>query len=533
MENQKNKKQNFLAGAAVLSLATMIVKVIGMFFKIPLNRLIGEANYGYFTTAYDIYTVLLMISTTGLPVAMSRMISEARALRNGRQVKQIYRVALSAFMTIGIIGTALMMLLPGPLAKMMGNPNASYSIFALGPAVFFVCYISACRGFFQGQGKMTPTAVSQVIEALCKLFLGLGLAWLVMKKANNGPMAAAASIAGVTIGTVFSALYLFLKTRRRIRALSRAPGEALPAKQTLQRLMAIAVPITLGAAGLQIINLFDAATVMNRLIKSVGMTQEQADIAKGVYNYCQTIFNFPCAFIPCITIAIIPAITNHLTLKNRRGVRSVQNSSLRLMGLIAMPCAVGLIVLAEPIVAILGGYTGENLALASKLMAILGVAVVFNSIVLMTDAIMQAHNHAVIPVINTLIGGLVKVLVNYILVGNPDIGIVGAPVGTICCYVVITVLNLIAMRRVLSEPPKLMKNIWKTTVAALVMGLATFAAYKGLQLLGLGMTVCCLAAIVVAVFAYALLVVFLKVLTYEDCLLLPKGEKIAKILRIR
>lgn len=187
------------------------------------------------------------------------------------------------------------------------------------------------------------------------------------------------------------------------------------------------MPITLGAAGLQIINLFDAATVMNRLINAAGYTQERADVVKGVYNYCQTIFNFPCAFIPCITIAIIPAITNSLTLQDRRGVRSVQNSSLRLMGLIAMPCAVGLIVLAEPIVALLGGYTGANLTLATKLMAILGVAVVFNSIVLMTDAIMQAHNHAVIPVVNTLIGGIVKVIVNYILVGNPDIAITGAP----------------------------------------------------------------------------------------------------------
>ena len=150
-------------------------------------------------------------------------------------------------------------------------------------------------------------------------------------------------------------------------------------------------------------------------------------------------------------------------------------------------------------------------------MAILGVAVVFNSIVLMTDAIMQAHNHAVIPVINTLIGGVVKVIVNYILVGNPDIAITGAPVGTIACYAVITVLNLIAMRRVLRRnAPKLLPNLWKTTIAAVLMGGTTW-----------------LASIVVAVLVYVVLIIVLKVLTYEDCLLLPKGEKIAKILRVR
>ena len=259
-----------------------------------------------------------------------------------------------------------------------------------------------------------------------------------------------------------------------------------------------------------------------------------ADVVKGVYNYCQTIFNFPCAFIPCITIAIIPAITNSLTLQDRRGVRSVQNSSLRLMGLIAMPCAVGLIVLAEPIVALLGGYTGANLTLATKLMAILGVAVVFNSIVLMTDAIMQAHNHAVIPVVNTLIGGIVKVIVNYILVGNPDSAITGAPVGTIACYAVITVLNLIAMRRVLRRnAPKLLPNLWKTTIAAVLMGGTTWLAYWGLGRIGMGRAVACLGSIVVAVLVYVVLIIVLKVLTYEDCLLLPKGEKIAKILRVR
>ena len=475
-----------------------------------------------------------MISTTGLPVAMSRMISEARALNNGKQVRQIYRVSLMAFLSIGIIGSALMLIIPKQLANMMENPNAMWSIFALGPAVLFVCYISACRGFFQGQGNMAPTAVSQIIEALCKLFLGLGLAWLVMNRLGDGPLAAAGSIAGVTIGTVLSALYLFCKTRRRTRELSRAEGQARPAGETLKRLLAIAVPITLGAAGLQIINLFDAATVMNRLINAAGYTQERADVVKGVYNYCQTIFNFPCAFIPCITIAIIPAITNSLTLQDRRGVRSVQNSSLRLMGLIAMPCAVGLIVLAEPIVALLGGYTGANLTLATKLMAILGVAVVFNSIVLMTDAIMQAHNHAVIPVINTLIGGIVKVIVNYILVGNPDIAITGAPVGTIACYAVITVLNLIAMRRVLRRnAPKLLPNLWKTTIAAVLMGGATWLAYWGLGRIGMGRAVACLGSIVVAVLVYVVLIIVLKVLTYEDCLLLPKGEKIAKILRVR
>ena len=531
---QSPKQNTFFGGAAVLAAGILVVKLIGLFYKIPLLNIIGEQGTADFGNAYNIYAVLLTISTAGLPVAVSKLVSEANALGRQNQVRRTFRLAMALFLTLGVLSFLVMFFCADQLAGLMHDSMAAPGIKALAPAVICVGCLSAFRGYAQGHGRMTPTAVSQIIEALCKLFLGLGLAWLVMNRLGDGPLAAAGSIAGVTIGTVLSALYLFCKTRRRTRELSRAEGQARPAGETLKRLLAIAVPITLGAAGLQIINLFDAATVMNRLINAAGYTQERADVVKGVYNYCQTIFNFPCAFIPCITIAIIPAITNSLTLQDRRGVRSVQNSSLRLMGLIAMPCAVGLIVLAEPIVALLGGYTGANLTLATKLMAILGVAVVFNSIVLMTDAIMQAHNHAVIPVVNTLIGGIVKVIVNYILVGNPDIAITGAPVGTIACYAVITVLNLIAMRRVLRRnAPKLLPNLWKTTIAAVLMGGATWLAYWGLGRIGMGRAVACLGSIVVAVLVYVVLIIVLKVLTYEDCLLLPKGEKIAKILRVR
>ena len=326
-------------------------------------------------------------------------------------------------------------------------------------------------------------------------------------------------------------------------------------------LLAIAVPITIGAAGLQLINLLDAATVnwrmvvaaektnpealnvMGRLLAiaaqdtsrtaTVTLAEHASSIGKGIYSFAQTIFNLPTAFIPCITAAIIPAITSHLTLQDAKGVRMVQDSSLRLMSLIAMPCTVGLLVLAEPIMALLGGYSGEKLGIAAWLLALLAPTVLINSITTMTTAIMQAHNHMVLPVINTLIGGLAKLGVNFILVGNPDITIVGAPIGTFVCFLVIMLLNLIAMRRVLDEPPKLLPRIWKTGVAALVMGVGAYVSYSLLGKAIASTALCCLGAIAVAVVIYVLLVIALKAITYEDCLLLPKGEKFAKIRRLQ
>lgn len=562
MSSTKKTGQNFLAGAAILSAATMIVKIIGMFYKIPLQQLIGENGYAYFTAAYDIYSVLLVISTTGLPVAMSRMVSEAKALGNGKQMQQIFRTALTVYLILGCFGTGLMMLLPNFLAsEVMALPNASYSIFALGPAVIFICLASAGRGYFQGQGDMRPTGLSQIIEALGKLVLGLGFAWLVMRLTGNDAYASGATIAGISIGAGLSALFIFFRHRKNRKEVAAMGGQAISAGATAKKLLAIAVPITIGAAGLQLIGLLDSITVMRRLVsaaetvslqsdqysgvmsklleiaaenpkENMSVAQNASEIAKGIYSFCQTVFNFPTAFIPCITAAIIPAITAALTKKDSHGVKTVQNSSMRLMGLIALPCTVGVLVLSEPIMALLGGYSGSKLEIAAMLLALLAPTILLNSISNMITAIMQAHDHTVIPVINTLIGGLVKVVVNFCLVGNPNIAILGAPIGTFSCFLVIMILNLVAMRRVLPEHPKLLPAMWKSALAAVVMGLFAYGTYYLLGLYVASTAICCVAAIAVAVVVYFLLVIFLKAITYEDCLLLPKGEKIAKILKI-
>lgn len=566
MNNENVKKQNFLTGAAILSLSTIVVKVIGMLYKLPLNQIIDSQGFAYFNKAYAIYTVLLVISTTGLPVALSRMVSEAQARGNGAQMQRIFRTALYVYLAIGFLGTGIMMLFPHWLASdVMSMPNAWYSIFALGPAVLCICVASACRGFFQGQGNMTPTAVSQVIEALGKLLLGLGFAWVVKKYTGDLALSSGASILGISIGAAFSALYVIIKYRRNRKRVSSLGGEALSYGKTAKLLFAIAVPITLGAAGLQLINLIDEIMVTRRLLQAAEATAEGATswmgqmltLAKtnmseggvivawkdvmqtavenqsGVYALCQTIFNFPTAFFPCITAAIIPAITAHLTCGDRKNVNLVQDSSLRLTGLIAMPCAVGLFVLAEPIMALLGSYGDSRVQMAAWLLALLAPTVLINGVTTVTTAIMQAHNRPWLPMINMLIGGIVKVVVNFILVGNPAIGILGAPIGTLSCFLVYMILNLFTMHHILDEPPTLLPKLWKSGVAAVAMGAVAYFGYYLLSRVIASVAVACLGAIAAAAVVYLLLVILLKAITYDDCLLLPKGEKIAKILKIQ
>ena len=528
-----NKKQTFLGGAAVLALAVAIVKVLGAFYKIPLNRLIGDEGFGYFNTAYDIYSVLLMISTTGLPVAMSRMIAEARTLGQTRQIRQIFQTSLLVFLSLGVVGTAGMALLCRQLAAVMSQSESWFAILCLSPAVLFICLISAERGFFQGQGNMVPTSVSQVMEAVCKLVVGLSLAYILNKTTGKMSYAAGGAILGVTLGTVISTAYLSFKRRRAAAELDTEclDPTVYSRKTTVKKLLAIAIPITLGSAGLQIITTIDAAVYMAQLKGAAGMVKE-ADGLKGIYNFTQTIFNLPCAFITPITVAAIPAITEQLTLRRRRQANTVAESATRVMSLIAMSCSIGLAVLSEPIMQLLGGYTGRRLELAGALMSILAFCVFFNSFVLVMNAIMQAHGYVYIPVINMVIGGIAKVIINFILVSNPKINIVGVPVGTVISYMIIAMLDLIAINRILKHPPRLIPNVVKPALAALVMGAAAFGLNRLCLLIGLPLVLRAALSIGGAGAVYLALVLLLKVITREDCALLPKGDKIARLLRI-
>ena len=556
MNDQPIKKQTFLQGTAVIAIATVLVKLMGFLFKVPLNNIIGEDGFGYFNTAYDVYNVLLMISTTGLPVAMSRMISQAQTLGNHAQIKRIYRTSLYVFLTIGMVGSLGMLIFCRQLSVMVTtNENSWAAIAALAPCVLLICLVSAYRGFFQGQSNMTPTSVSQIFEAVTRLVVGLGLAWLVMKLTGEAAvraqgivlasgetaqdygditLAAGGAILGVTLGSLISVVYLHHKFRQSNQILSLGGGTAKSTRSTMKELLSIAVPITLGSAGLQIINLFDTMIYMRRLTGALQWTEKMADSAKGVYNFCQTVFALPCSFIPTITIAVIPAITASLTRKDLAEAKATSESSVRTMALIAMPCAAGLFVMAEPVIRLLcSTYTEDKIQLAATMLAILGLTVIFNSLVLLLNAIMQAHGDVVTPVVNMLIGGIIKIIVNYILVGQPNLNIVGAPIGTFICYISITALDLIAMKRHISARPAIFKNIIRPGLASAIMGAATFMVYRVLSNAISSWKLACLLSLAFAVVLYAVLVVFLRCLTYEDCMLLPKGEKIAKILRIR
>ncbi len=533
--SQSSKKQTFLHGAALLAMATAIVKIIGAFYKIPLKMIIGDQGYGYFVTAYDIYTVLLMISTAGLPIAMSRMISQATALGHYNQVRRVYATARGIFLGLGVVSTALMMGFSHQLAAFQKQPDAWAAIFCLGPCALLMCVMSTYRGFFQGQGNMRPTSNSQILEAGFKLVVGLVLAYGVMKATNSIAYAAGAAILGVTVSCLASAIYLNCQQRPAWRELPVTDDAPQSFGKTAKQLLAIAVPITIGSAGLQVLTVIETNLYMGQLLTANGMSQNTADITKGIYNMCQTVFNMPCSFMVPICTSVLPAITAQLATGSFDSAKATEESAARITGLLSLPCAVGLTILAQPVMGLLGGYTGENLALAGKILAVLGINVFFYGVIQYTNVVLQSHGYAHIPVINTLLCGGMKLVVVYLLVGNPQIGIVGAPVGMLLCYACIGIMNLIAIHRVVPQKTRVLRNLLCPVLPAAVMGAGVWAVQSLLQMVpGIGgsRVILCGVSVAVGVIFYLICVVIFKAIRREDCLLLPKGEKIAKILHL-
>ena len=525
------KKQSFLHGAALLAGATAIVKIIGAFYKIPLNAIIGAQGFSYFYTAYEIYAVLLLVSTAGLPVAVSRLISQAHSMRHYNQVRQVYKISRNIFLLLGGISSLLMTLFCRSLANFMEQPDAWFAIGCLGPCALLVCLLSAYRGFFQGQGNMIPTSVSEVLEAFFKLVVGVATAVLLLQLTKDVSYAAGGAILGVTCSCLISALYLSSKFRKAFRNLPDSGEKPRSSQSTAKALLSIAIPITIGSAGLQLLSVVEAKLYMGQLL-SLGNTQFQADTMKGIYNMTQTIFNMPCAFITPITISIIPAITAHIPLMNDKAICATEESAARITGLIAIPCAIGLFVLGEPVTALIGGYEGENLVLAGRLMALMGIGVFFYAIVQLTNAVMQAHGHASIPVVNMLLAGVMRLIVVYFLTGNANIQLLGAPIGAALCYLCIGVMNLIAMRKAVPQKPAIARNLLRPLIPALIMGVCAFGSWYGLKQITDSRLILCALPVMVGVVVYAPLIIKFRAITREDCMLLPKGEKIADLLHL-
>ena len=536
MSNQK--KQSFLGGAAILAAAVAVVKLIGFFYKIPLNNILDEAGKTYFQTAYEIYNVLLTVSTAGLPLAISKLTSEAHAQGRENEKRKLFRTAIWLFFVLGVVGSALMFFGAGQLAAFQNNSMAYWPIKALAPAVFCVCLLACMRGYTQGQGNMTPTAVSQVREALCKLGIGLPLAWYLLSLGRGMDIGAAGAILGVTVGTALSMCFLiiYLGTHRdRSRALDVPESSGT----LMKKVLAIGIPITLSNSAMSIITIIDTKVILGRLQNGLGLTEVAASALKGQYSYAMDMVNMVASFVYPVTMSLIPFAAAALARKDTREAGRTISAAFRVIAILALPAGVGLSALSTPIMRLILPAHPDSAEAAGPHLQVLGIACIFICLMILTNAILQTYGKEKLPIFTVIIGGITKVVMNYVLVGNPDINIHGAPISTLCCYAVIVLLNLFFVWKYSPEKPHYFQLFAKPVLASVLMGIAAWAVcgFADRALAGhsayLANAAATLCGILAGVVVYAILVVALRILRAEDVRSIPHGEKLIKLLHLK
>ncbi len=586
----------------VLMGAIILVKIIGALFKMPMTSMLGTVGRGYFNSAYEIYTPIFAIAMAGLPVAVSKMVAESVALGKYRQARSVFKVSQKVFIVVGITGTLILLIAALPYAKFVANMKSLRAILCVAPSIFVCCYMSAYRGYYEGLRNMVPTAISQVIEALGKLVIGLALIKIIMNRGlaqfNAGmaasgnvsakvfgatvtnlaeansvivPGAAAGAVLGVTIGSALSLLFLMVYYRFRKDGFPREAVLASPKPQpgtlTAKQMIMIAVPMVVSALILNLTNLIDVTTIQTRLTAALNSDfttvvnmysssinravelnrlniNDVAEVMKYIWGAYGTALDFR-TLVPTITIQLgvsaIPALATAWAIKSKEDMRSTIETVLRIGMLIALPAGLGIASLATPILtAIYGrGNSNEAIAIIAPILIVNGIFTPLMAISTPTTNMLQAVGRADIPMKTVACAAVCKILCNFILVGIPKINVYGAVAGTILFYIIIVSVNLFFLLRISQVKINWLGIFLKPLIAAVLCAVTAFATHGIIVKIVPADTASSiinsdtfgtLAGVCLGGIVYIISILLLRGIIREDVIVMPKGDKIAKIL---
>lgn len=574
------KNQSFLQGAFVLAASMVIVKGFGMIYKIILANMFGGVGTGLFNAAYSLYNPLFMLATAGFPIAISRMVSESVANGRYRDVKKIHRVSVPIFVATGCICFILMIAGSFLYVNLIKTPNAIFAILALAPTVLFGCLMSIYRGYFEGMRNMVPTAVSEIIEATFKLFVGLTMAYLTIRFGTNQyettgyvfgmkcssleqatsyimPIAVGAAITGISLGGIMGFLYLYIHYRKNGDGITREELASSPRprsdRETIKILVKTAIPIGMGAILLSITDVIDTSLVQSRIYDimqtnpdallniygtlipdSVYYAGETHTYLFGCYGYSSTLTMLITSLTQVFGSSALPSVTAAWTSKNKAKLKQSLETVLRVTLIVTIPSGIGLSVLSKPILGLIYGSpnVSNEVEIAAKVLTTMGIAVIFVATSTPICSMLQAIGHVDMPLKLMLIGMTAKIVTNYVLVGIPEINIQGAPIGTLVCYVFISVVGIFFLCRYTKIVPNFMSILIKPLLAALVCGVGAFVSYSLLDNFMSG-KIATILAVVVAIIVYIICLFLFKAIQKDDILQMPKGEKIVSLLERR
>lgn len=547
MQEKKRKQQSFEYGAIILLCSTILVKIIGAIFKIPLSRLWeDELGFGYFSSAYALFTPIYTLAMAGLPIAISRFVANNVQQGKYKDVRSALRVTKKLFTVTGLTGFVLMLLLAYPFVMLTDDSGATiYSIIAIAPALFFCCIMSVYRGYYEGLRNMYPTAASDVIEALGKLFLGLGFAYLVMHYTNDQALSAAGAMLGIVIGGAASATFLTLRYKFKGDGITATELENAPPPQSdralAKTIVFIAIPVVLASLANTVSSFVDVFLVKWQLTEMMG---EQFENIKGMYagvirdnikpeelptylygvrEKAFTLYNLIPTITSVLGVSALPVLATAWSKKDKKLLKRNIESGLKLTSIISMPAGMGFMFMG-PLVMKLIYNTSASIEIGGDMLRIYGLAAVFAGLAIPMISMLQAIGKEKISLRNVAIGAGLKVIVNFVFVGIPTVNIKGAAIGTMVSYMFIFVANLLSIIKYTGVKP----NLWKTILKPLIAGVACGLTTVVLNLSNMGMLGIAL-EIAAAALVYLAVLITLNTFEAEDVLSLPKGEKILKI----
>ncbi len=526
------KKNSFMGNVLVIMFSQVLIRVLGLVYRIYLTNRegFGDTGNALYSAGYQIYSLLLLLSSIGIPSAVAKLVSEKVTLGNYKGASKTFKVALTVVSCAGLIGSLLLFLGAGFISDIVLKiPDSKMTIMAIAPSVFFVAISSVIRGYFNGRNTMKPTANSQSLEQIIKtiftiVFVEIAAA---ITSTNTVSMAVAANLA-TTFSVISSFVYIFLYFRHRAKFINqemRSQVEYKPErrKKILKRVLSVAIPISLTSIIISINKTIDAITVPRSLMTFLSYTDAMR-IYGVLSGKVDTIGGLPLSFNTAFSVALVPELAALKAVNDKVGIAKKITLSMLLTILIAFPCTVGLCIFAQPILDLIF----PNANFGAYILAGYAFTIVFTMLGQNMNSALQGLDKLKTPVIALAIGSFVKFLANIILVRIEGIGIYGAIVGSILCYSFVLGIELITLKRMINIKYNIVKLVIKPLIASSIMGGISYLSYIGLLHI-FAPKLATIIALFIAVVVYAICVVYLNILSKEDYLDIPKGSKIYSI----
>ncbi len=538
--NSKNNSNNFLVQGAILAAASILVRIIGLIYRIPLNNILGEKGIAYYGVAYDVYSILLLLSSYSMPLAVSKMVSARVALGQYKNTRKILIHAICFSLLCGIAAFAITFFGAGFFARALNFPQSELALKVLSPALIIMSVLGTLRGYFQGFSTMIPTAVSNIFEQIINAFVSVAAAMILFKSAGENATASSAGArgaAGGTLGTVsgaFAALLfmialtiMFRSVIKRKEAKDKTTA-VLRSSEILKVIIFTILPVILSTTIYNIGSLLDTG-VFSNLMKVKGIDQDVIETLTGMYtgNY-RLIINVPIALASALASSLIPSIVTSMMLRQRKIVIAKIRSSIKLTMIVAFPCAVGIGVLAKPIVNLLFASSTDPDKVA--LMLMIGViSVVLYSLSTITNSILQGLDKMNLPVRHSAISLGIHAVFLVLMILITDLNIFCVVIADILFALVICILNHISLRRLIGYRQEKMRTFILPFACSAIMGLFTRLAYNLFRLLKFGNTISTILAILIAIVIYVVALFKLNVVSKKELLMLPGGTKMSMV----